>query len=69
MHIYTSNSYGGSNVTRLTWIGNKVEDYTTQNYLEYYQDLDHAIIINTRRSVSGIIHNILTVAVLWKLQI
>ena len=32
--FYTSNSYDGSNATRLTWSGTQVEDYTTQNFLE-----------------------------------
>ena len=31
--------------------------------------MDHARIINRRRSVSGIIHNLLGVAVYWKVQI
>ena len=31
--FYPSNSYDGSNVTRLTWIGNKVEYYITHNCL------------------------------------
>ena len=30
--FYPSNSYYGSNVIILTWSGNKVEDYTTQNF-------------------------------------
>ena len=29
--FYPSNSYDGSNVIRLTWNGNQVEDHTTQN--------------------------------------
>ena len=47
--FYPSNSYDVSNVTRLTRSGNKVEDYTTQNVLEFHQYADHAIIINIRR--------------------
>ena len=31
--FYTYNSYDGSNFIRLTWSGNQVEYYTTQNYL------------------------------------
>ena len=31
--FYPSNYYDGSNIIRLTWIGNQVEDYTTQNCL------------------------------------
>ena len=31
--FYPSNSYDGSNVIRLTWSGNQVEDHTTQNCL------------------------------------
>ena len=34
-HIfYTSNYYDGSNVIRLTWSGEQVEDYTTRNFSE-----------------------------------
>ena len=53
--FYPYNYYDGSNVIRLTWSGNQVEDYTTHNCLECHKDEDHAIIINRRRSVSGII--------------
>ena len=67
--FYPSNSYDGSNNTRLTWSGNQVKDHTTQNYLEFHQDADHARILNRRRSVSGIIHTLLCVAVYWKVQI
>ena len=67
--FYPSNSYDVSNVTRLIWSGNQVEYHTTQNFLECYQDADHARILNRRRSVSGIIHTLLGVAVLWKVQI
>ena len=65
----TSNSHDDSNVIILTWSGNQVEDYTTHNFLEFHQYVDHAIIINIRQSVSGIIHTILGVAVYWKVQI
>ena len=34
-----------------------------------HQDADHAIILNIRRSVSGIIHTLLDFSVLWILQI
>ena len=64
--FYYSNYYDGLNVIRLTWIGNQVEDYTTHIFLECQQYADHAIIINRRRSVSGIIHTLLGVSVLWK---
>ena len=47
--FYHYNSYDGSNVTRVTWKGNKVEDQTTQNCLECHQDADHARIIIRRR--------------------
>ena len=30
--FYTSNSYDGSNVSRLTWSGNQVEYYTNHNF-------------------------------------
>ena len=66
--FYPSNSHDGSNVIRLTWSGNQVEDYTTQNYLECQQDADHAIILNRRRSVSSIIHTLLGFDVCWKVQ-
>ena len=32
--FYTSNYYDSSNIIRLTWIGNSVEEYTTPNCLE-----------------------------------
>ena len=64
--FYPSNYYCVSNVIRLTWIGNQVEDYTTQNCLEWYQDVYHTRILNIRRSVSGIIHTLLGVAVFGK---
>ena len=55
--------YEGSNYIRLTCNGNQVEYYTTQNCLVYHQYEDNAIILNKRRSVSGIIHTLLGVAV------
>ena len=61
--FYLSNSYDGSNIIRLTWNGNQVEDRTTQNCLECHQDADHARIINRRWSVSGLIHTMLGVSV------
>ena len=64
--FYPSHSYDGSNVIRLTWSGNQIEDHTTQNFLECHQDADHARILNRRRSVSGIIHTQLGVDVCWK---
>ena len=48
--FYPSHSYDGSNVVRLSWSGNQVEDHTTQNCLEYHQDADHDRILNRRRS-------------------
>ena len=69
-HIFCpSDSYDGSNFIRLKWSGNQVEEYTTHNFLELHQYADHDIIINRRRSVSGIIHAMLGVAVLWKEQV
>ena len=67
--FYPSYSYDGSNVISITWSGNQVEDHITQNCLEYHQDAYHAIILNRRRSVLGIIHTLLGVAVCWKVQI
>ena len=58
-----SNSYDGSNIIRLMWSGNQVEDYTTHNCLEFHQYADHAIILNIRRSVSGILHTLIGVAI------
>ena len=46
--FYPSNSYDGSNVIRLIWSGNQVEDYTTQIFLEFHQDAYHARIPNIR---------------------
>ena len=40
----------------------------TQNFLEYHQYANRAIIINIMRSVSGIIQNILGVDVCWKVK-
>ena len=67
--FYPYNSYDGSNFIRLTWSGNQVDDHKTQNFLECHQDADHSIILNRRRSVMGIIHTLLGVAVFWKVQI
>ena len=67
--FYPSDSYNVSNVTRLTWSGNQVEYHRTQIFLEFHQDVDHSISLNIRRSVSGIIHTLLGVAVCWKVQI
>ena len=64
--FYTSNYYDGSNVIRLIWGGNQVEDHTTKKCLECHQYADHSIILNIRRSFSGIIHNLLGVAVCLK---
>ena len=55
--FYPSNSHDGSNVIRLTWSDNQVEDYTTQNCLEFHQDVDRAIIING--ILSDILHTLL----------
>ena len=65
--FYPSNYYDGSNVTRLTWNGNQVEDHTTKNCLEFHQDADHAIILNIRRSVSVIIPALLGISGCCKL--
>ena len=67
--FYPSNSFNVLNLIRLTWSWDQVEYYTTQNCLECHQDANHAIIINIRRSVSGIINNMLGVAVYYKVQI
>ena len=67
--FYPFNYYYGSNVIRLTWSGNQVEDYTTHKCLECHQYADGARIFNRKRSVSGIIHTLLSVAVCWKVRI
>ena len=61
--LYYSNSYDVSNLIRLPWIGNQVEDYTTHNCLKCHQYEDHDTILNMRRSVSGIIHTLLGISV------
>ena len=67
--FYPSNYYDESNVIRLTCSGNQFEDNTTQNYLEFHQDADHAIILNIRWSVLVITHTLLGIAVFWKVHI
>ena len=67
--FYPSNSYEGSNFIGLTCSGNQFEDHTTHTCLKCHQDADNAIIINRRRSISCIIHTMIGVAVLWKVQI
>ena len=57
------------NIIRLTWKRAKVEDYTTHNFLELHKNVDHARILNRILYVSGIIHTILGVAVLWSVKI
>ena len=64
-----SNSYDGSNFSRLTWSVNQVEYHIKQNCLECHKDAYHATILNIIRSVSGIINIIIGVAVCCKLQI
>ena len=64
-----SNSYEGSNFIIIIWSGYQVEDYTNHNFLKFYKDADHALIVNKIRSVSGIIHTTLGVVVFWKFQI
>ena len=61
--FYPSNSYGGSNIIRLTWSVNQLEYYTTHNCLECHQYMDNAIILNIRSSVLGILNTILGVTV------
>ena len=67
--FYPYISYYGSKIIILTWSGNQVKYYTTQNCLELHQDADHAIILNKRWSVSGILHTLLGVSVCWKVNI
>ena len=67
--FYPSNYYDGSNFVKLIWSENQVEDHTTQNVLECDQCVDHDIVLNRRRSVLGIIHTLLGVAIYWKVHI
>ena len=67
--FYPSNKYDGSDVIRLTWRGDKFEEYTTQIFFKFHQDADHARILNRRWSVSGIIHTLTGVSVFWKVHI
>ena len=50
--FYPSNSYDGSNVIRLTWSLNQVEDHTTQNLLECHQDADPGPALSTRGNLA-----------------
>ena len=69
-HIcYSYNSYDGSNLIKIIWSENQVEDHTTHNFLECHQDADHARIVNIRCLVSGIIYNLLGITVCWKVYI
>ena len=67
--FYPSNYDDVSDFIILTWSENQVEYYTTRNCLEFHQIMDHAIVINIRRSVLGINHTLLGVAVYCKVQI
>ena len=67
--FYPYSYYDESNFISLTWSVNQVEYHTTHHCLECHQYADHAIIINRRQSVSGIIHTMFGVAVFWKVQI
>ena len=52
-----------------TCIENQVEYYTTHDFLKFYQDSNNIIIIKRRRLVSGTIHTLLEVEVLWKVHL
>ena len=52
-----------------SWTGTQVEDYTTHNCVECHRYADLDIILNIRRSVSCIIHDLIGVAVFWEVQI
>ena len=67
--FYPSSYYDGSNITSSSWSGNQVKDHAAQNCMGCHQYMDHDIIINMRRSVSGIIHTLLSVDVCLKVQI
>ena len=63
--VYPSKYYDGSNITRLTWSGNQVEDYTTNNVLECHQYADNSRILSRIWLVSGNIHTILGVSICY----
>ena len=67
--FYTYNPCEGYNIIKLKWIGDQVEDCTTQNCLEFRQFTYHARILNRRRTLSGIIHTLLGISVFWIVQI
>ena len=67
--FYPSNYYDISNVIRLTWNGNQVEDYIAHNCLECHQDVDHDRIFNRRWLVSEIIYTLIGISVCWKVLI
>ena len=48
---------------------NQVEEHTTHNALEFHQYSDHARNINIRQSVSGILHTLIDIYVLFKVHI
>ena len=64
--FHPSNYYDGSIEIRLTWSGDKVEDYTTQNVLEFHQYDDNVRTLNRRWEVSDILNTLLSVYVCWK---
>ena len=64
-----SNYYDVSNLIRIKRSEYQVEDYKTHNCIELHQDQDHAIILNRRWPFSGIIHNIIDIVLLWKINI
>ena len=67
--FYPSGSFDLSNDIRITCSGNQVEKKTTQNCLECHQDVDHTRIINRKRPVLGIVHNLLGIVVYWRVPI
>ena len=67
--MYPYNSYDGSNVIRLTWRGNQVEDCATKNFLECHQYSNYARIVNIRLLVSVIIYTLLGDSSCLKVQI
>ena len=67
--FYPSNSYDGSNFIILTWSWNQAKGRTTRIFLECHQYAEHDIILSRRRSVLGIMRNLLGVAVFWKVNV
>ena len=67
--FYPYNSYDVSNIIRPTYRSTQDEDYTTHNSLEFRKYNYYYIINNRRRSVSDIMHTLIVISILCKVQI